>query len=186
MEASVAVIGLGRVGLPLALSFADRGLETIGVERAQPVLDQLAGGQMPFSETGTQGLLKRVVAGDRLELTRAVQDAASADHIVLTLHTPSHVHIEIDISHVRGVVDDLLPVLREGHSLTLRSTVAPGTTEWVAGYIEQRRGFRVGEDVFVAHVPERIAENHFLEEIYTLPCIIGGVGEGSGARAAEL
>ena len=105
---------------------------------------------------------------------------------MLTLHTPSHVHIEIDITHLRGVIDDLLPVLREGHSLILRSTVAPGTTEWVAGYIEQRRGFRVGEDLFVSHVPERIAENHFLEEIATLPCIIGGVGEGSGAKAAEL
>src|ERR671916_717092 len=186
MEASVAVIGLGRVGLPLALSFADRGLTTIGVERRQTVLDQVAGGQMPFSETGTQEVLERVVAGDRLELTRAVQDAARADHIVLTLHTPSHVHIEIDISHVRGVIDDLLPVLREGHSLILRSTVAPGTTEWVAGYIEQRRGFRVGEDLFVSHVPERIAENHFLEEIATLPCIVGGVGESSGAKAAEL
>ena len=110
----------------------------------------------------------------------------AADHIVLTLGTPSHVHIEIDMSQIRQAVDDLLPVLREGHSLILRSTVAPGTTDWVAGYIEQRRGFRVGEDLFVAHVPERIAENHFLEEIATLPCIVGGVGEGSGARAAEL
>src|ERR671924_905800 len=186
MEAGVAVTGLGRVGLPLALSFADRGLHTIGVERQQTVLDQLAARQMPFSETGTQELLESAMDGNRLELTRAVQDAASADHIVLTLHTPSHVHIEIDISHVRGVVDDLLPVLREGHSLILRSTVAPGTTEWVAGYIEQRRGFRVGEDLFVSHVPERIAENHFLEEIATLPCIVGGVGESSDAKAAEL
>src|ERR671924_2095802 len=186
MEAGVAVTGLGRVGLPLALSFADRGLHTIGVERQQTVLDQLAARQMPFSETGTQELLESAMDGNRLELTRAVQDAASADHIVLTLHTPAHVHIEIDISHVRGVVDDLLPVLREGHSLILRSTVAPGTTEWVAGYIEQRRGFRVGEDLFVAHVPERIAQNHFLEEIATLPCIVGGVGEGSSARAAKL
>src|SRR5215213_10793743 len=186
MEASVAVIGLGRVGLPLALSFADRGLRTIGVERQQPVLDQLAARQMPFSETGTQELLESVMDAGRLELRRTVQDAANADQIVLTLHTPAHVHIEIDISHVRGVVDDLLPVLREGHSLILRSTVAPGTTAWVAGYIEQRRGFRVGEDLFVSHVPERIAENHFLEEIATLPCIIGGVGESSGPRAAEL
>jgi UDP-N-acetyl-D-mannosaminuronic acid dehydrogenase len=64
--------------------------------------------------------------------------------------------------------------------------VAPGTTEWVAGYIEQRRDFTVGEDIFVSHVPERIAENHFLEEIATLPCIIGGVGKGSGESAAEL
>ena len=186
MSESVAVVGLGRVGLPLALSFADRGLEVIGVERQQAVLEQIAAGHMPFRETGTQELLESVLDGARFERSKVVQDAAAADHIVLTLHTPSYVHIEIDISGLRGVVDDLLPVLREGQSVILRSTVAPGTTEWVAGYIEQRRGFRVGEDLFVAHVPERIAENHFLEEIATLPCIVGGVGEGSGARAAEL
>jgi UDP-N-acetyl-D-mannosaminuronic acid dehydrogenase len=186
MAASVAVVGLGRVGLPLSLSFADRGLEVIGVEREPAVLEQVAAGRMPFRETGTQELLERVLAAGRFERTLAVREAARADHIVLTLGTPSHVHIEIDMSQIRRVVDDLLPVLREGHSLILRSTVAPGTTDWVAGYIEQRRGFRVGEDLFVAHVPERIAENHFLEEIATLPCIVGGVGEGSGERAAEL
>ena len=181
----VGVVGLGRVGLPLALSFADRGLEVIGVEREPAVLEQVAAGRMPYRETGTQELLERVLASNRLRTTRTVQDAAEADHIVLTLGTPAHVHIEIDMSQIKQVVDDLLPVLREGQSLILRSTVAPGTTDWVAGYIEQRRGFRVGEDLFVAHVPERIAENHFLEEIATLPCIVGGVGDGSGAKAAE-
>jgi UDP-N-acetyl-D-mannosaminuronic acid dehydrogenase len=182
---NVAVVGLGRVGLPLALSFADAGLDVIGVEREQSVLEQVAAGRMPYRETGTQELLERVLQSGRLQTTRTVQDAAAADHIVLTLGTPAHVHIEIDMSQIKQVVDDLLPVLREGQSLILRSTVAPGTTDWVAGYIEQRRGFRVGEDLFVAHVPERIAENHFLEEIATLPCIVGGVGEGSGVKAAE-
>jgi UDP-N-acetyl-D-mannosaminuronic acid dehydrogenase len=186
MTESVAVVGLGRVGLPLALSFADRGLDVIGVERRDAVLDQIAAGRMPFRETGTQELLERVLANGHFVRSKTVQDAARADHIVLTLGTPSRVHIEIDISDIRSVIDDLLPVLREGQSLILRSTVAPGTTEWVAGYIEQRRGFRVGEDLFVAHVPERIAANHFMEEIATLPCIVGGVGEGSGARAADL
>jgi UDP-N-acetyl-D-mannosaminuronic acid dehydrogenase len=182
---NVAVVGLGRVGLPLALSFADAGLDVIGVEREQSVLEQVAAGRMPYRETGTQELLERVLQTGRLQTTRTVQDAAAADHIVLTLGTPAHVHIEIDMSQIKQVVDDLLPVLREGQSLILRSTVAPGTTDWVAGYIEQRRGFRVGEDLFVAHVPERIAENHFLEEIATLPCIVGGVGDGSGVKAAE-
>jgi UDP-N-acetyl-D-mannosaminuronic acid dehydrogenase len=68
--------------------------------------------------------------------------------------------------------------------LILRSTIAPGTTEFVAGYIEKQRGLRSGEDVFVAHAPERIAAGRFLEEISTLPCIIGGVGEASTERAA--
>jgi UDP-N-acetyl-D-mannosaminuronic acid dehydrogenase len=183
---SVAVIGLGRVGLPLALSFADRGLSAIGVERVPPTLEAVESGRMPFHETGTQEVLERVRESGRLRLTPHVQEAAEAAHIVLTLGTPAHIHVEIDVSQIRHVIDDLLPVLREGHSVVLRSTVAPGTTEWVAGYIEQRRGFTVGEDLFVSHVPERIAENHFLEEIATLPCIVGGVGAASGTRAAEL
>ena len=186
MSDHVAVIGLGRVGLPLALSFADRGIEVIGIEREPLILEEIAAGRMPFAETGTQDVLERVQASGRFRTSRVVQDAAEADHIVLTLGTPAYVHIEIDMSQVRSVIDDLLPVLREGHSVILRSTVAPGTTDWVGGYIEQRRGFTVGEDLFVSHVPERIAENHFLEEIATLPCIVGGVDEGSGAKAAEL
>ncbi len=186
MSASVAVVGLGRVGLPLALSFADRGFEVVGVEKEQSVLDSLDAGAMPFAETGTQELLERVLDSGRLTRTRSIQEAADAEYIVLTLGTPALSHIEIDISQVRSVLDDLLPVLREGQTIVLRSTVAPGTTEWVAGYLEQRRGFTVGEDLFIAHVPERIAENHFLEEIATLPCIVAGVGEGSAERAGEL
>jgi UDP-N-acetyl-D-mannosaminuronic acid dehydrogenase len=186
MPASVAVIGLGRVGLPLALSFADCGLDVIGVDKEPRVLESIGSGRMPFLETGTQEVLERVLSTGRLRLSERVADAAEADHIVLTLGTPAFSHIEIDISQIRSVVDELLPFLREGQSILLRSTVAPRTTEWVAGYLEQRRGFTVGTDLFVAHVPERIAENHFLEEIYTLPCIIGGVGAGSGEKAAEL
>jgi UDP-N-acetyl-D-mannosaminuronic acid dehydrogenase len=183
---SVAIIGLGRVGLPLALTFADCGHHVIGVEREQSVLDDVAAGRMPFHETGAQELLDRVHPTGRLELASSVADAARADDIVLTLGTPAMAHIEIDLSAVKAVLDDLLPLLRPGHSVILRSTVAPGTTEWVAGYLAQRRGLAVGEEIFVSHVPERIAENHFIEEIYSLPSIIGGVGEESGARAAEL
>jgi UDP-N-acetyl-D-mannosaminuronic acid dehydrogenase len=186
MPLSVAVIGLGRVGLPLALTFADCGLRVVGVDRDEVHLETIRSGRMPFHETGTQELLEHVLASGRLELTQRSQDAAAADHIVLTLGTPAFSHIEIDISQIRDALDELLPLVREGQAIHLRSTVAPGTTEWVAGYIEQRRGFRVGEDLFVSHVPERIAENHFLEEIATLPCIIGGVGESSGSKAAEL
>src|SRR5438477_4283233 len=186
MAQSAAIVGLGRIGLPLALSFADRGVDVIGVDKDHARLETVAGGRMPFEETGTQELLERVLPTGRLRLTDAIAEAAGADFIVLTLGTPAHVHLEIDISQIRGVVDDLLPLLREGQALILRSTVAPGTTDWLAGYVEQRRGFSVGEDFFVAHVPERIAANGFLEEIETLPTIVGGVGAGSGAKAAEL
>ncbi|MBV8710626.1 MAG: nucleotide sugar dehydrogenase [Solirubrobacterales bacterium] len=182
---SVSVIGLGRVGLPLALSFADHGLRVLGVDHAAGVLAALGAGRMPFAETGTQELLDRVLPTGRLELAERAADAARADDIVITIGTPSFSHIESDLRQVRAAVDDLLPMLRPGHALILRSTIAPGTTEFVAGYLEKRRGLRVGEDLFVAHAPERIAAGRFLEEISTLPCIIGGVDEASSERAAS-
>ena len=185
-ERYISVIGLGRVGLPLALCFADRGLRVLGVDHDQALLESIRAGRMPFIEAGTQDLLNRVRQTGKLELTDRAADAAQADDIVITIGTPSFSHVESDLRQVRAALDDLLPLLRPGHSLILRSTIAPGTTEFVAGYLEKRRDLRVGEDVFVAHAPERIAAGRFLEEISTLPCIIGGVCETSTERAASL
>ncbi|HLM85589.1 MAG TPA: nucleotide sugar dehydrogenase [Solirubrobacteraceae bacterium] len=184
--ADVAVIGLGRVGLPLALSFAARGLDVIGIDNDPARLGAVRDGRMPFSETGAQALLDSVHASARLTLSERVADAARARQIVITLGTPSFSHIEIDMRDIRSALDDLLGVLAPGHSLILRSTVAPGTTDFVAGYLAKHRGFQIGEEVFVSHAPERIAAGRFLQEIDTLPCIIGGVGERSGEVAAEL
>jgi UDP-N-acetyl-D-mannosaminuronic acid dehydrogenase len=182
MQHDVCVIGLGRVGLPLALSFADAGYSVLGVDNDPDVLAALRERRMPFKEPGTEELLARV----DLALSHRAADGAQARSIVLTLGTPSFSHIEIDMGDIRSVLDDLLPLLQHDQLVVLRSTVAPGTTEFVAGYLEKHRGFTVGEDVFVAHVPERIAADRFLAEIGTLPCIVGGVGEASGERAAEL
>jgi UDP-N-acetyl-D-mannosaminuronic acid dehydrogenase len=184
MQYDISVIGLGRVGLPLALCFADRGLQVLGVDKDPELLAAVRGGRMPFAEHGTQELLDRVTAAGHLHFADRAADAAQATNIVITLGTPSFSHIESDLSQVTEALDDLLPVLREGHALILRSTIAPGTTEFVAGYLEKRGGLKVGEDVFVAHAPERIAAGRFLEEISTLPCIVGGVDEESTRRAA--
>jgi UDP-N-acetyl-D-mannosaminuronic acid dehydrogenase len=182
MSHDVSVIGLGRVGLPLALAFAGAGLRVLGVDKDAEQLEAVRSRRMPFKEPGTDELLARV----DLDVTSRATDAAHSDAIVLTLGTPTFSHIEIDMGDIRSVLDDLLPVLRKGQLLVLRSTVAPGTTEFVAGYLEKQRGLTVGEDIFVAHVPERIAADRFLAEIGTLPCIVGGVGEASGERAARL
>src|SRR5215475_9564782 len=182
MHYDVSVIGLGRIGLPLAVSFANAGMSVLGVDNDPERLAAIADKRMPFKEPGVDELLAEV----DLEVSSRAADAAQADAIVLTLGTPALSHIEIDMGDIRSVLDDLLPLVRPEQLLVLRSTVAPGTTEFVAGYLEKHRGFRVGEDLFVAHVPERIAADRFLEEIGTLPCIVGGVGEASGERAGTL
>jgi UDP-N-acetyl-D-mannosaminuronic acid dehydrogenase len=178
----VSVIGCGRVGLPLALSFADRGLRVLGVDKSPQILDNVRAGRMPFEEPGAQEVLSRT----QVDWTDSVADAAKADHIVITLGTPTFSHIEIDLSDIRTVLDDLLPHLRAGQSVTLRSTIAPRTTEFVAGYVAKHRGFDIGTELFVAHCPERIAAGRFFEEIVSLPCIVGGVGERSGAVVGSL
>jgi UDP-N-acetyl-D-mannosaminuronic acid dehydrogenase len=178
----VSVIGCGRVGLPLALSFADRGLRVLGVDKSPQILDNVRAGRMPFEEPGAQEVLSRA----QVDWSDRVADAAQADHIVITLGTPTFSHIEIDLSDIRTVLDDLLPHLRAGQSLTLRSTIAPRTTEFVAGYVAKHRGFDIGTELFVAHCPERIAAGRFFEEIVSLPCIVGGVGERSGAVVGSL
>jgi UDP-N-acetyl-D-mannosaminuronic acid dehydrogenase len=185
VDLDVAVVGVGRVGLPLALAFADTGLRTLGVDANAAIIEAVDDGRMPFVEPGADEVMARVKAAGRLEMSGDVTQAARARHIVLTLGTPSFSHIEIDVSQIRSVLDELLPHLREGHCLVLRSTIAPGTTEFVAGYLEMQRGFTVGQDIFVAHVPERIAASRFFDEISTLPCIVGGIGARSGEVAAE-
>jgi UDP-N-acetyl-D-mannosaminuronic acid dehydrogenase len=182
MSYDVAIIGCGRVGLPLALAFADRGLRTIGIDNEPERLAAVRSKRMPFDEPGAVEVLERV----EIEWSERAADAAQADAIVLTLGTPSFSHIEIDMRDIRTVLDDLLPVLRPGHLLVLRSTIAPGTTEFVAGYLAKHLSLDVGRDVYVAHVPERIAAGRFFDEIGTLPCIVGGVGDASGEAAGAL
>ena len=182
----VAIIGCGRVGLPLALAFADAGLRTIGIDNDQGRLDAVRQVRMPFEEPGAMEVLARTTAAGTIAWSDRVTDAAQARSIIITLGTPSFSHIEIDLSAIRSVLDDLMGVLAPEHLLVLRSTIAPGTTEFVAGYIELQRGLVAGEDLFVAHVPERIAAGRFFEEIGTLPCIVGAVGEQSAAAAEEL
>jgi UDP-N-acetyl-D-mannosaminuronic acid dehydrogenase len=182
MNYDVAIVGLGRVGLPLALSFADRGLRVLGIDNDAERLVALRARAMPFHEPGAQELLDR----HDLALSPKIRHATQARHIVITLGTPSFSHIEIDMSQIREAVEELAGGLVAGQSVTLRSTVAPGTTDYVAAHLRRKTKLDVGREIHVAHAPERIAAGRFIEEIRSLPCIIGGVSPESGAAVGEL
>src|SRR5579871_3521012 len=145
MDYDVAVVGLGRVGLPLALAFADRRLRVLGIDNDPQLLASLRAREMPFRETGAQALLDRV----ELALSAEIADAARARNIVITLGTPSLSHVEIDMGQVREALDALRDRLRPGQALILRSTVAPGTTDFVAGYLRRHTELDVGRELFV-------------------------------------
>ena len=154
--ADVAVVGLGRVGLPLALSFADRGL-SVSASTMTPRASARSGKGACRSRRRAPRRFSTASTRRQPDAHQRVADAARARHIVITLGTPSFSHIEIDMRDIRSALDDLLGVLEPGHSLVLRSTITPGTTQFVAGYLAKHRGFQIGEEVFVSHAPERIA-----------------------------
>src|SRR3954468_24526086 len=103
MDYDVSVIGLGRVGLPLALCFADAGLRVLGVDKDAERLAALRGGGMPFAEPGTDELLASVRSSGVFELSERAAEAARADAIVLTVGTRTFSHIEIDMGDIRSV-----------------------------------------------------------------------------------
>src|SRR4051794_31464507 len=124
----VSIIGLGRVGLPLALSFADRGLRVLGVDKDPERLRAVQAGTMPFEETGAQELLDRVTSSGRLEVIDAVPDAARGRHVVITLGTPSFSHIEIDMRDIRSALATFPPCPSPGTCLSCARPFPPGPT----------------------------------------------------------
>ena len=168
-KTDVAIIGIGRVGLPLALSLLESGFKVIGVDTNQETVDLVNSQKMPFDETGCEELIKKV----NLEATTDISKVEFAQNLIITVGTPLVQHIETDLSQINKVVDNIMPYLRHGHNIILRSTIAPKTTEYIKKKIEQKTCLVAGETLFISFCPERIAEGKALEEIKELPQIIG-------------
>lgn len=178
----VCVVGIGRVGLPLALALQEAGFEVVGIDRDPELLAAVRRHEMPYHEPGFDELL----AGKGLLVSEGFEPISAADAVVVTVGTPLREHIETDLRQVQSVVDQIAPRLMPGALLVLRSTIAPGTTEFVRRTVEARTRRRLGDGFLLAFCPERLAEGRAREELKTLPQIIGAQDERSAARAREL
>jgi UDP-N-acetyl-D-mannosaminuronic acid dehydrogenase len=185
MTVSVGIIGLGRVGLPLGLVLAERGFDVFGLDVNADSIARLQRGEMPFVEIGGQELLDRHI-GKAFVPSTDPAGAANCDYIILTLGTPVDENMNPDLGQIDRALDTIRDGLRTGQTLVLRSTVSPGTTQWVVAKIEDEFGLKVGEDIFLAFCPERIAEGRAVEELGMIPQIVGGVDEESTRRAVAL
>jgi UDP-N-acetyl-D-mannosaminuronic acid dehydrogenase len=178
----VCVVGTGRVGLPLALSMIEVGLSVVGLDTDEALRGKINSGTMPFKEPYYDELIQRKslhVSGD----SSVIRDCRD---IVITVGTPLHTHIETDLNQIRSVLESILPWLRKGHLICLRSTVAPGTTLFVKKWLERHTDFQIGEDLFLTFCPERIAEGKAYEELRSLAQIIGASDDVSGQRAEAI
>jgi UDP-N-acetyl-D-mannosaminuronic acid dehydrogenase len=177
----VVLGGGGHVGLPLSLAFADAGL-TVGIyDTNAATLDRIAAGQMPFEETGADELLQRILPTGRLAFGADGSMIERTNNLVVVIGTPVDEFLAPSMTIFEKAVDQIAPHLREGALVAMRSTVYPGTTAYVAQHLADR-----GCTVDVAFCPERIAEGHALEELHTLPQIIGADDDRAAERATEL
>lgn len=181
---SVAIVGIGRVGLPLAIFLADRGHNVWGFDADQNKVNQISKGQMPFMEEGATELLKKYV-GKSFFPTTDFQNIKEAKVIILTLGTPVDENMNPSLVQIDKAFNGFKKYLRKGQLLILRSTVSPGTTEYVKYQLEDS-GFKVGTNFYLAFCPERIAEGKSLTELATLPQIIGGIEKNSTQKAADF
>ncbi len=177
----VVLGGGGHVGLPLALAFAETGWRVGIFDIDEAKLRRIAGGEMPFLEHGADEVLARVLAKARLEMGSDRAMLARTDRVLVVIGTPVDEFLGPSMTIFERAVDEMTPHLRDGALVVLRSTVYPGTTEYVAQRFAER-----GRQVDVAFCPERIAEGHALEELHTLPQIVGAESDGAAARATEL
>lgn len=177
----VVVGGCGHVGLPLALSFVEAGCRVGVYDVDAAKVEMVRAGRMPFAEAGADELLSRVLQTGRLELTTDAGMVGRSNTVVMVIGTPVDEFLNPSMGLFDRAVGEIAPALGDGALIVLRSTVYPGTTE----FVERRLAAR-GRRADVVFCPERVAENHALEEIRSLPQLIGASSDTAFDRAARL
>ena len=186
-RATIGVIGLGYVGLPLMLRFSEAGYPVLGFDVDSSKVEALERGESYFAHIPSE----RIAAG-KLQATTDYARAAEVDALIICVPTPLNRYREPDLSFVVSTIDSLLPALRSGQVVALESTTYPGTTEEELLPRIEKIGLKVGEDVFLVYSPEREDPGNTQFNTQTIPKIVGGhtstcleVGEALYGTAIE-
>ncbi len=173
--------GAGHVGLPFALVSAEAGLRAAIYDKNKSALDRIASGVVPFMEQGGEPLLQKALSENRLAFSDSPGITGESRIVVITIGTPVDEFFNPVFRDIRNCLAELKPFLRPGQILILRSTVYPGTTEWVSGWLREN-----SLKIPLAYCPERVVQGKSIEEIKHLPQIVGGVTPEAEREALEL
>ena len=181
-EHEVVVIGGGgHVGLPLAIAFADRGLSVVVHDISDQAVALVNAGVLPFLEPGAEPKLKQTLRSGRITASTDPAVVSTAEHVIVVIGTPVDEHLNPDPRAIPRALAESAPYFRDGQLLVLRSTVYPGVTALV-----ERMVADLGLDVDVAFCPERIAEHHAMDELFSLPQIVSSRTNRGQKRAEAL
>lgn len=181
----VGIVGLGYVGLPLALTAIEAGFSVVGLDIDAKKMERLQAGETYIEHIGAERV-QRAVATGRLSVTADFSRASEPDCLILCVPTPLGRHMEPDISYITNTMASLLPHVRPGQLISLESTTYPGTTTETVVQPLQAKGFSVGQDVFVAYSPEREDPGNPDFETKTIAKVVGGHTESCLRLASKL
>ena len=174
---------MGYIGLPTASIFANNGFNVVGVDVNPSVVDVINRGEIHIEEPGLNTLVQAAVHSGRL---RADLMPVPADVFIIAVPTPVTEDHRADMSYVETAMRSIIPVLRKGNLVILESTSPPGTTRDLLAPLIQDAGFKVGEDIFLAHCPERVLPGRILKELIENHRVVGGMTAKCAEKAKAL
>jgi UDP-N-acetyl-D-mannosaminuronic acid dehydrogenase len=173
--------GAGHVGIPLVLSFAAKGMTVNVNDTNEAALNILRSGRVPYIEEGAEVVLKKALADNLLFFTSQPSDISKNGPVIITIGTPVDEFLNPVRAVIRDSIDALLPHLVDGQLLVLRSTLYPGTTDWVDAHIKNK-----GRKIHVAFCPERIVQGHGMSELNGMPQLLSATSPEAEREVTKL
>lgn len=179
----ICVLGLGYIGLPTASILATNGFRVVGVDVDPKIVDVINKGQIHINEPGLKTVVYAAVKSGNM-LAKLLPE--QADVFIIAVPTPINGDNTADLTYVTHATESVLPFLRKGNLVILESTCPPRTTEDILVPILEKSGYKIGEEIFLAHCPERVLPGNILHEFVSNDRIIGGINAASADRAKEI
>jgi len=184
-SAVLGVVGLGYVGLPLAVEKAKAGYRTIGFDVQDSKIDMVNAGKNYIGDVVNEDL-EAIVRSGLLSATSDFSQVAKADCICICVPTPLDAHQQPDISYVKASAESIVPYMHKDMLIVLESTTYPGTTEELLKPIFERSGMKCGVDFFLAFSPERVDPGNIIYKTKNTPKVVGGITPACTDIAATL
>jgi UDP-N-acetyl-D-mannosaminuronic acid dehydrogenase len=184
----VCVVGLGRVGLPLAVAFAYAGLKVVGIDTSKERVQSIRLGKSPFYDPLLQEKLARVANSQNFAVYDDINDDVDkVNAIILTVGTPMSANNRVDYNQLYSALQEITRINIKSKALIIRSTIPPRTmVDIIQPFLENKTGLKAGVDFALSVCPERILEGRAMIELYELPEIVGGVNVISSEITGEL
>ncbi|NLR46708.1 nucleotide sugar dehydrogenase [Priestia megaterium] len=183
MTKKLCVVGLGYIGLPTAVMFANHGLYVHGVDVNEKAVELIKNKQLHIEENGLQERLESAVDNGHFTVGTTAEEA---DIFIIAVPSPINEDKTANLNYVREATKSIVPYVRKGNLVILESTVPPRTVEDVMLPVLKETGLELGSELFVSHSPERVIPGKVFEELVNNDRIVGGINEESSRLTVEL